>query len=431
MATMLRSCWLNLKRDYVALALTFILPVVFFSIFASVFSGMGGGGGTSDVEIAVVDEDDSDVSRRLVAALQKDASLDVRLGPGKSPESRYDRASAEQAIRDGDVYVAVIFPKGFGESFGGFAAGGIAVDLIADPVADPISHQMVAGLLQGAAMSAAPDLMIERGLDQFDQFVGMTDAQKTTMDQWLATLKSDDGDDGDDGDAGSAAAGFGGMIPVNTIDISLRGEEDDTAGRIVAFYAAAIGVMFLLFSMTGAMGMLLEEQRSGTLERVLNSNIGMGRLLTSYWLFAAIVGFLQITVMFVWGWAVFGMELWTGRIVVGFVVMTAVSAAAASGFGLVLGTACRSEGQLRGISTIVILVMSAIGGSMFPRFLMPEGMQKLGLATFNGWAIDGYQKIFHHGQTVFTLWPQVLVLVGMTVVFLGIARLLARRWEAV
>ena len=135
--------------------------------------------------------------------------------------------------------------------------------------------------------------------------------------------------------------------------------------------------------------------------------------------------------MFVWGWAVFGMELWTGRIVVGFVVMTAVSAAAASGFGLVLGTACRSEGQLRGISTIVILVMSAIGGSMFPRFLMPEGMQKLGLATFNGWAIDGYQKIFHHGQTVFTLWPQVLVLVGMTVVFLGIARLLARRWEAV
>ena len=187
-----------------------------------------------------MDEDDSEVSRRLVAALQKDASLDVRLGPGTSPEARYDRASA-----------------------------------------DPISHQMVAGLLQGAAMSAAPDLMIERGLDQFDQFVGMTDAQKTTMDQWLATLKSDDGDDGDDGDAGSAAAGFGGMIPVNTIDISLRGEEDDTAGRIVAFYAAAIGVMFLLFSMTGAMGMLLEEQRSGTLERVLNSNIGMGRLLTA------------------------------------------------------------------------------------------------------------------------------------------------------
>ncbi len=430
MATMLRSAWLNLKRDYVALALTFVLPIVFFSIFASIFSGMGGGGGgTSDVDIAVVDEDDSEVSRRLVAALQKDASLDVRLGPGNPPEARYDRGSAEQAIRDGDVYVAVIFPKGFGESFGGFAADGTAVDLIADPVADPISHQMVAGLLQGAAMTAAPDLMIERGLDQFDQFVGMTDEQKTMMDQWLSTLNQDDGDS--DGDGDGDAAGFAGMIPVNTIDISSGGEQDDGKGRIVAFYAAAIGVMFLLFSMTGAMGMLLEEQRSGTLERVLTSNIGMGRLLTSYWLFAAIVGFLQITVMFVWGWAVFGMELWTGRIVVGFVVMTAVAAAAASGFGMVLGTACRSEGQLRGISTIVILVMSAVGGSMFPRFLMPEGMQKLGLATFNGWAIDGYQKIFHHGQTVLTLWPQVLVLAGMTVVFLGIARLLARRWEAV
>ena len=36
MRILLRSSWLNLKRDYVALALTFVLPIVFFSI-ASAF----------------------------------------------------------------------------------------------------------------------------------------------------------------------------------------------------------------------------------------------------------------------------------------------------------------------------------------------------------------------------------------------------------
>jgi ABC-2 type transport system permease protein len=187
--------------------------------------------------------------------------------------------------------------------------------------------------------------------------------------------------------------------------------------------------MFLLFSMAGAMGALLEEQRTGTLERLLNSNLSMGTLLAAHWLFAALLGFAQLTVMFVWGWAVFGLDLWTVNHVVGFAVMTAFAAAAAAAFGMMLGTVCHSEGQLRGISTIVILAMSAVGGSMIPRFIMSDGMQTAGLATFNGWALDGYRKVFHVDAPVYELWPQVLVLAGMAAVFLIVARLSARRWE--
>jgi len=38
--------------------------------------------------------------------------------------------------------------------------------------------------------------------------------------------------------------------------------------------------------------------------------------------------------------------------------------------------------------------------------------------------------VFWRQAAVWELWPQVLVLVGLTVVFLGIARVLAKRWEA-
>ena len=41
MRTILSVGWLNLRRDYVALGLTFLLPIVFFSIFAVIFGGMG------------------------------------------------------------------------------------------------------------------------------------------------------------------------------------------------------------------------------------------------------------------------------------------------------------------------------------------------------------------------------------------------------
>src|SRR5207247_2307842 len=74
----------------------------------------------------------------------------------------------------------------------------------------------------------------------------------------------------------------------------------------------------------------------------------------------------------------------------GFIVMTVFTAAAAASFGLILATLSRSRQQLSGISTILILTMSALGGSMFPRFLMTQTMQKIGLVTFNAWALDGY-----------------------------------------
>lgn len=73
--------------------------------------------------------------------------------------------------------------------------------------------------------------------------------------------------------------------------------------------------------------------------------------------------------------------------------------------------------------------MSALGGSMFPRFLMSESMQQVGLLTFNAWALDGYLKVFWRSAPLWQLWPQVLVLSTLTVVFLALARLLARRWE--
>ena len=59
---------------------------------------------------------------------------------------------------------------------------------------------------------------------------------------------------------------------------------DNQRGSLISFYAAGIGVMFLLFSMVGAAGgALLEEAESGTLERLLSTRIGMTGILFGKW----------------------------------------------------------------------------------------------------------------------------------------------------
>ena len=421
MLTLLRIGWMNLKRDRVAQALTFLLPILFFSIFASVF-GARGGDSTPRVSVAVADEDRSEFSGRVIAALQKEKALRLRVDGDNG--SVLDRAAAEGLVRNGDVPVAIVIPKGLGESFGqhGFSSSGPAIQMLADP-SDPIAPQMVQGLLQKVVMTAAPDLVMQGGMKQFEKHAGaLTPEQRKAVDEWIPMLKADAGVT----TGGGGTGGSGGMgIAVTVVDVM---RNDDRKGSLISFYAAGIGVMFLLFSSVGgAGGALLEEAESGTLERLLSTNIGMTGVLIGKWLFLSLIGFAQLTVMFLWGRVAFGLPLFSH--IPGFVVMTVVTAAAAAALGLVLASLARTRAQLSGFSTILILTMSALGGSMFPRFLMSETMQKMGLLTFNGWALDGYLKVFWRNAAVWELWPQVLVLSVLGAMFLGIARLLGRRWE--
>ena len=120
------------------------------------------------------------------------------------------------------------------------------------------------------------------------------------------------------------------------------------AESLVSFYAAGIGVMFLLFSVSGASGSLLDEVDTGTLDRVLSTRVGMSGLLAGKWLFIALLGMLQLTVMFLWGRLAFGLDLF--HHLPGFVVMTVFTAAPRRGFGLLLATLARTRAQLSGMS---------------------------------------------------------------------------------
>jgi linearmycin/streptolysin S transport system permease protein len=422
--TLLRVSWTNLKRDRVAQALTFLLPILFFSIFATVF-GNQGRQTTATIRVAVVDEDGSELSRRIVNGLREEKSLRVRATA--SPEDKgapLDYAGAEQLVRSGDVPVAIVLPKGLGESAAAFGSSpqAVRIKLLTD-VSDQIAPQMVNGLLQKVTMTAAPDLMMQGGMKQFAKYGGgLTPAQQAAVDAWLPQLKSQSAS-GSGGAAKGTEGAFG--IGVDTVDVLRQGRSDRQ--NLVSFYAAGIGVMFLLFSVSGASGSLLDETDTGTLDRVLSTRVGMSGLLAAKWIFIALLGMLQLTVMFLWGRLAFGLDLFSH--LPGFFVMTVFTASAASAFGLVLATLARTRAQLSGMGTILILTMSAMGGSMFPRFLMSETMQKVGLVTFNAWALDGYLKVFWRDAPVWQLWPQVIVLTLIAAVLLSLARLFARRWE--
>jgi len=418
-----RTGLIALRRDRGAFALSFVLPIAFFSIFAVIFGGHRDS--TPRVKVIVVDEDRSTASQRLIRGLEREGSLAVKKQPAAKDgveQADYTAATAEAAVKDDTAPVALIIPHGFGENPIAFGASGEnrpTIQLLKDS-SDLIAAQVVTGLLQKVAMTAMPDLMAEQGSKYLGRFAGgLTPEQRKRIDEGLEQLRRLENSD----DQSSASGDSNRGMPVAVATRDVVGQSRD----MVSFYAAAIGVMFLLFTASGASGSLLDEAESGTLDRVLSSRVTMGNLLAGKLVYSMLLAFSQLVVMFVWAWLVFKVDFIPH--IPGFVVMGLSTAFAVGAFGMLLASICRTRAQLGPLSTLVILLMSSVGGSMFPRYFMSESMQKAGLLTINAWAIDGFTKVFWRDEPISHLWPQVMVLLSIGVVFGAVARRLARRWE--
>ena len=420
-----RTALMSLRRDRAALALSFALPIAFFSIFAAIFGGQHNS--TSKINVLLVDEDRSSTSQNLARGLQREGSLVLLTRPASKDKSaplpEYTAATAEAAVKAGDAPVALIIPHGFGEhpfNFGGDT--NLPTLQLLNDSSDIIAPQMVAGLLQEAAMTTMGPAMAEAGMKQFEEYNGgfYTPAQRKQIESSLNQWRQHQNDETA---SGTGVGTGGGLIAVHSRSVVGQSKKNP----MISFYAAGIGVMFLLFTASGAAGALLDEADSGTLDRILSSRVTMTTLLAGKLTYNTLLAFTQLTVMFLWAWAVFKLDLFTH--IPGFLIMGLSTAFAVAAFGMLLASLCHTRAQLGSLSTILILIMSSIGGSMFPRYFMPEAIQKAGLFTLNAWAIDGFTKVFWRDLPVRELWPQVCVLLAAGVVLFAIARRVARRWE--
>lgn len=392
--TVLQISCRRLLHNRVELLLTFLVPIAFFSIFAVIFGGGLGRGTTPRIKVVAVDEMQSAVSSQVMSALTEQESLRfVR----EADADGLKRGDALELVRSGSATMAIILRQ---------EGGQLAAELMAD-ASDQVAAQVVSAVVNRSIMLSEAEYQVSQLAD---------DGQNEGDDQDAV---------GPAGDSSDERFGIEESLQRQVEIVDVMGE--GKANPVVSMYASGIAVMFLLFGATGGGGALLEERENQTLDRLLSTQMSMDQLLLGKWFYMSSIGVLQVGVMFIWAQLVFNVDL-MGHLD-GFLMMTVVTALAASAFGLFLATLCKSRGQLNGLSVILILTMSALGGSMVPRYLMSDELQQYGLWTFNAWALDGYTKVFWRELPVDALAPQLGVLLISGMVFLLAARVLAVRWE--
>jgi ABC-2 type transport system permease protein len=342
---------------------------VFFSIFAVIFGGRRNV--AASIDVMVVDQDRNVTSQRLIEGLTSEGSLVVATRPNpKKGETQpeYTALTAEAAVKAG----------------------------------------------------ASPEVMAGVGTKYMDRFAGgLTPEQHKRIDDSLDRLRRYQSQPN-----ASRQSGSGALVSVKSRD-NRRRQQRESHGL---FLRSAIGVMFLLFTASGAAGSLLDEVEDGTLDRVLSSHVTMTTLRAGKPAYSALLAFLQLTVTFLWAWAVFRLDLFSH--VPGFVVMGVSTALAVAAFGILLASVCGTRAQFG--RTLHIVDPGNVFGwrqyvSTFP--LASGPLQKAGLLTINAWAIDGFTKVFWRDEPVSNLLSPVLVPLTIGVSLFAIARKFAQRWD--
>jgi ABC-2 type transport system permease protein len=406
--SMLRAALLLLFRDRGALTMVLVVPVVFFLIFAEIFATAAGD--QLQLHVAIVDEVRSDDSRQRLEALIAEPA--IRPVPG-SLTAELDREAARDLVRRGTADVGLIV-RADGEALA--TAAGLAAPpllLLVDPSRSVIAT-MLAGQLERAYFSALPDLAIGRVADLIGtEFTGFTDAQRAEIDAGLLDLRA------------AAASGKSGGWSFDELLERENVAGQNAALNNVAYYAGAVAFMFLLFAAAqGALG-ILDDQEAGILDRIAAGPGGIHVVINGRFLFLALQGFTQASVIFGIAWLVYGVDVpgnfWA------WLVISATSAVLAAGVGLLLVTSCQTRAQAQLLPTVVILIMSAIGGSMVPRFFMPQWLQQLGWITPNTWVLEAYSGVFWRSEPALRLLPVCLGLLGVGIAALGLAHWFGRR----
>lgn len=365
-----------------------VLAFIFNLVFGSAVSGTGFG-----LEYGIVDLDGSEISSGFVAALEAAESEGVLQVDGYP-----DTDAAVSALEDGVIDAYFVLPSGLADAV--FTGQEVTVEIVGD-VDAATSTQIAASFAEQFAI----------GVDAGRLAVGTAAALEGVQPspEFVASLSND---------PATAANSF--IIS----DISAATRQLDPA----TYFAAGMAVFFLFFTVQFGVAGLLEEERDGTLARLMAAPIPRGSVIVGKGLLSFGLGVVSMAVL------VLGTSLpfllgadWGAPLGVAVLIVAGV-AAAVGVMGLVAAVAKTPEGA-GNLGAIIAVVLGMLGGTFFPIGSSGGFLEKLTYITPHAWFLRGLADL-SDGNPWTEALPAAGAIMVIAVVTGGIAwLLLRRRWD--
>jgi ABC-2 type transport system permease protein len=364
--TLLKKDFLRLRRDRVALLLLFIVPLALIVLFGQVFGVNRSDSGPVGVPLAVVNESSSAAAARLLAALQAEPAFHIVTDHGEGDLRRL--------MRDNQFRFALILPPDLLQA----DRVGLHLVFLSNP-RNAIETSTVYGILQKVIFTTAPELLLP----------------SAAVTQGPSMMER--------------------LVKIDREQVIGRDVRSPQATQIVGGWA----MQFLLFALSNSAAAIYMEKELGLYQRLLSAPVTRAQIVWSKFIYGVLLGVIQLVLLFFGGSVLYGIDVihHLGPLL----LVCALAAATCTAFGLLIAAIMPTAEASRGTATLLILLMSAVGGAWFPVSFMPAFIQRVSALTPVYWSIRGFEQVLWSHDSVAQLLPTLGILAGIAAAVMAFA----------
>ena len=388
------------------------------TIFGSIFGGSSAS--PQGIRLAVLNQSPSEVAKRIESTLDTSKAFQIikSYKDDSGKQVVFDSVSIKEYVRAGNAAAALILPP---DAYSDTSLG-LNLKFYFDPNND-IEIQTTKGLIKQIVFTQFPSIIAQSGFKQAEQFLGTKSGEgfrrgiASTVSKYFKVDTSAilHPDFAKNHSMGSDSTGKS----FNFMDKIIRIEEQQLVGQDLKnpWATRSVGgwaMTFLLFTLTASSSSLFDDRKSGVMLRLLTSPVSRVHILWSKYLFNMSLGVIQLLFMFVAGWLLFDVDIFSN--IFNLLLVIIAASMACTSFGMLLAAFSQTRQQAQGLGTFFILTMSAVGGAWFPTSFMPPAIQFFSKLTIVYWSMDGFLEVLWRGVGLFSILPNLGILFGVSAV---------------
>lgn len=379
----------------------FILPLVFVVVFSGALMAIGVDE-DERVALAVVDLDGGEAAVILKDGIDSQGGLRVEL---------YAEDEALSLLDENDIPRVLIIPAGFTSDIE--AHHPVTLQLIHHPDADIQQSEVVRLVVDGVAQGMALESQIIASLEMMGDMQANSpeEFQVFSVERNIAQAQSQF-------DRANSQA-------LVSIDQKIPGESEQEKVDIRELSnVPGIAVLFVFLTAQTAAQMIFDEKKVGAFRRLLAAPVSKADILTGKMIPNMVIALIQLAVIFTFG--TLGMDLLgfrpmsLGNDPLALVVVSLLVALCSASLGIFIAAIARTEGQVGGLSTVLLWVLGILGGSIIPLFFLESFLGPIPKFIPHYWANRAFDDIFVRGLGLGDITLEVGVLILFTLIFFAI-----------
>jgi len=387
----------QLVKDWQPPIFLFAAPILFTLMFGLMFGGFSGPGGNPEenrLPVWIIDEEGTSITESVIEFLESSEVINVE---SKAPDM--ELADLKHAVVDEEVTAVIFLSDGFSERVR--SENRAAFDVILDentPAGITVKQtiQTAVNRLETSAKAA------DKAAELYSEKEGFaTESEKETF--YETSLQE-------------ALAAWD-TPPVISQTTQMNTEDTTGTSSENAFAQSLPGMMaqFAIAGLIGASEIIVQERKSGALDRLRGTAVPRLAILSGHWLAMFAMIFVQFIVLITFGQIFLRLNFFSSPGAT--LILSITSCAFVASLGLLIGILAKMPEQTAVFALIPMFLFAGLGGAWMPIDMLGETVQKVSKFTPVSWIMTGYKDILMQGAGLNDILLNILILIGFSLIF--------------